>query len=87
MSDRINKLAVFGIVEQLADLRDDRDRTTVQALRERLVLSHGRGTPASQPLLDALHDLFMISGPWARGIEQSAQPTRNAAKRAIALLV
>ena len=80
----MNKLEIFGIVDTLAALRDDGDRKTVQALREGLVFStFDAGSAAPAPSLDALDDLFQISGKWARGIEKSAKPTRRAAERAI----
>jgi hypothetical protein len=85
MSRHLNKLEIFGIADTLASLHDDGDRETVQALRERLVLSTYGGPGSATPLslLGALDDLFQVSGKWARGVEKSAKPTRRAAERAI----
>jgi len=81
-----DKLAIFGLLDQLSDAAALGDVKAVKFLGDSLIsFSTGRDSA----LYDAIHDVFYISGKWVRGMldRETAQPLiQVAVDRALAVV-
>jgi len=81
-----DKLAIFGLLDQLGDAAALGDVKAVKFLRDGLISCSTGGDSA---LYDAIHDVFYISGKWVRGMldQETAQPLiQVAVDRTLAVL-
>jgi hypothetical protein len=81
-----DKLAIFGLLDQLSDAAALGDVKAVKFLRDSVISCSTGGDSA---LYDAIHDVFYISGKWVRGMldQETAIPLiQVAVDRALAVM-
>jgi len=81
-----DKLAIFGLLDQLSDAAALGDVKAVKFIRDSLISCSTGGDNA---LYDAIHDVFYVSGKWVRGMldrETAQSLIQVAVDRALAVV-